>query len=382
MANYERIPTRILCTKKIALWREAKMRKEIEGYLEKQAKRIDNAIEKYIPRKFDKNSILFQLNPPKYEYNLEALNKAIAEPIWEFLDRGGKRWRPIFFLLVCEALGKNPEEFFEFAMIPEVIHNGTIIVDDVEDNSELRRGKPCSHRIYGVDVAVNVGNAMYFLPFLALIKNKTKLSSEKVNKIYEIYIREMINLSLGQAMDIAWHRGLANADALDEKNYLQMCAYKTGTLARMAAKIAAVLADADESLTEKLGQFAEAVGVAFQMQDDILDLTGKEFAERKGGRGQDITEGKRTLMVIHTLSKATPSERKRLLEILGMHTTDQKLRDEAIALMEKYGAIEYTKRFAQKIVNQSWNEIDKLLPPSNAKEKLKAFTTYLVERKI
>jgi geranylgeranyl pyrophosphate synthase len=358
------------------------MRKEIEEYLERQAKRIDNAIEKYIPRKFDKNSILFQLNPPKYEYNLEALNKAIAEPIWEFLDRGGKRWRPIFFLLVCEALGKNPEEFFEFAMIPEVIHNGTIIVDDVEDNSELRRGKPCSHKIYGVDVAVNVGNAMYFLPFLALIKNKTKLSSEKANKIYEIYIREMINLSLGQAMDIAWHRGLANADALDEKNYLQMCAYKTGTLARMAAKIAAVLADADESLTEKLGQFAEAVGVAFQMQDDILDLTGKEFAERKGGRGQDITEGKRTLMIIHTLSKATPSERKRLLEILGMHTTDQKIRDEAIALMEKYGAIEYTKRFAQKIVNQSWNEIDKLLPPSNAKEKLKAFTTYLVERKI
>lgn len=362
---------------------ECEMKKEeIEEYLEKQAEKIDQTIEKYIPRKFDKNSAVFALNPPKYEYNLDALNKALAEPVWEFLDRGGKRWRPALFLLVCEALGKNPEEFIEFAIIPEVIHNGTIIVDDVEDNSELRRGKPCSHRIYGVDVAVNAGNAMYFLPFLTLIKNKAKLPPEKINKIYDIYIKEMINLSLGQAMDIAWHKNLADADIITENQYLQMCAYKTGTLARMAAKIAAVLADADDDLTDKLGEFAEAIGVAFQIRDDILDLTSEEFAEKKGGKGQDITEGKRTLMVIHALSKATPSDRKRLLDILHMHTSDQKLRDEAIALMEKYGSIEYAKQFAQKIVKQSWNEIDKLLPSSNAKERLKAFVAYLVERKI
>ncbi|NIV44481.1 MAG: hypothetical protein GWN33_10260, partial [Gammaproteobacteria bacterium] len=86
--------------------------------------------------------------------------------------------------------------------------------------------------------------------------------------------------SLGQAMDIAWHRGLANADLITEAQYLQMCAYKTGTLARMAAKMAAVLANADENVVEKLGSFAEAVGVAFQIQDDVLDLTSEEFAER------------------------------------------------------------------------------------------------------
>jgi geranylgeranyl diphosphate synthase type I len=95
-----------------------------------------------------------------------------------------------------------------------------------------------------------------------------------------------------------------------------MCAYKTGTLARMSAKIAAVLADANEELTDKLGHFAESIGVAFQMQDDILDLTGEEFAEKKGGRGQDITEGKRSLIVIHTLKVANAKDRKRLIEIL------------------------------------------------------------------
>ncbi|RJS81954.1 polyprenyl synthetase family protein [Candidatus Bathyarchaeota archaeon] len=355
---------------------------DIEKILAQKAAIIDKTIEKYIPRKFSKNAILFKINPPRFAYNLEAINKAIAEPIWEFLDRGGKRWRPTLFLLICEALGKNPEDYVDFAIIPEIIHNGTLMIDDIEDASELRRGKPCTYRIYGLDIAINAGNAMYYLPLLPLIKNREKLSPEKLAKVYEIYVEEMISLSLGQAMDIAWHKGLANADKLDEENYLQMCAYKTGTLARMAAKMAAVLADADEELVEKLGCFAESIGVAFQMQDDILDLTSEEFAEKKGGYGQDITEGKRTLIVIHTLKVAEKEDRERLIEILNMHTSDQKLRNEAIAIMRKYGSIEYAKKFARKIVQESWGEVEKLLPASEAKEKLNAFAKFLIERKI
>ena len=355
---------------------------DIEKILAQKAAIIDKTIEKYIPRKFSENAILFQINPPRYAYNLEAINKAIAEPIWEFLDRGGKRWRPTLFLLICEALGKNPEDYVDFAIIPEIIHNGTLMIDDIEDASELRRGKPCTYRIYGLDIAINAGNAMYYLPLLPLIKNREKISPEKLAKVYEIYVEEMISLSLGQAMDIAWHKGLANADKLDEENYLQMCAYKTGTLARMAAKMAAVLADADEELVEKLGCFAESIGVAFQMQDDILDLTSEEFAEKKGGYGQDITEGKRTLIVIHTLKVAEKEDRERLIEILNMHTSDQKLRNEAIAIMRKYGSIEYAKKFARKIVQESWGEVEKLLPASGAKEKLNAFAKFLIERKI
>jgi len=355
---------------------------EIEKFLEDKAASIDELIEKYIPRKFSRKTILFEVNPPRYAYNLEALNKAIAEPIWEFLDRGGKRWRPSLFRLICEALGKNLEEFTDFAIIPEVIHNGTLMIDDIEDASEMRRGKPCTYKIFGLDIAINAGNAMYYLPLLPLIKNKEKISKEKLNMVYEIYVKEMINLSLGQAMDIAWHRGLANADKISEKDYLQMCAYKTGTLARMSAKIAAVLAGANQELTEKLGRFAESIGVAFQMQDDILDLTGEEFAKKKGGRGQDITEGKRTLIVIHTLKVASAEDRNRLIEILNMHTTNQKLRDEAIKIMEKYGSIDYVKNFARKIVEESWRDVEKLLPESEAKEKLNAFAKFLIERKI
>ncbi len=353
---------------------------DVEKFLEQKAPLIDKAIEKYIPRKFSKDSVLFKVNPPMYSYNLEPLNKAIADPIWDMLDRGGKRWRPALFLLICEALGKEADYCLDFSIIPEVIHNGTLVIDDIEDSSEIRRGKPCTYKIYDLDVSVNAGNAMYYLPLLPLMANRKKVSAEMQRDVYEIYVQEMINLSMGQAMDIAWHKGAANADALEESDYLQMCAYKTGTLARMAAKMAAVLGGADPKLVEKLGRFAESIGVAFQMQDDILDLTGAEFAKSKGCVGGDITEGKRSLLVIYTLKVAKPADKKRLIEILNMHTSDQTLRDEAIALMQRYGAMAHVKATAEKMVTDSWNEAEKLLPTPEAKEKLKAFAEFLIRR--
>lgn len=351
-------------------------------FLEEKAPLIDRAIEKYIPRKFTEDSVIFKIIPPMYSYNMETLNKAIAEPIWEILDRGGKRWRPALFLLICDILGRESDGYLDFAIIPEVVHNGTLIIDDLEDSSELRRGKPCTYKLFGVDIAVNAGNAMYFLPLLPLMERKGELSSGTLRDVYEAYVQEMINLSMGQAMDIAWHKGIANADVLEENDYLQMCAYKTGTLARMSAKLAAVLSGANSNLVEKLGRFAESIGVAFQMQDDVLDLTGKEFSVKKGGVGQDITEGKRTLMVIHTLKKADRADRRRLIQILKMHTSDQQLRDEAIAIMQKYKSIEYVKQTAAKMVEKTLGEAGKLLPTSRAKENLKAFAEFLIKRNI
>ncbi|MCL2642385.1 MAG: polyprenyl synthetase family protein [Candidatus Bathyarchaeota archaeon] len=354
---------------------------DIERFIEEKAPLIDIAIEKYLPRKFVKESILFQVTPPAYSYNLETIDRAIADPIWDMLDRGGKRWRPALFLLICKALGKEEDDYVDFAAISEVIHNGTLVIDDIEDSSELRRGKPCTYKLFGLDISVNVGNAMYYMPLLALMTKEVDLPAKVLCGVYEVYVQEMINLSMGQAMDIAWHRGLANADNVSEEDYLQMCAYKTGTLARMAAKMAAVFTGVDKTLVDKLGRFAESIGVAFQMQDDILDLTGQEFAKKKGGGvGQDITEGKRTLMVIYTLKNATQVDKRRLIEILNMHTSDQTLRDEAIALMQKYHAIEHTAQLAEKMVVESWNEVNSLLPTLEAKEKLKAFAEFLIKR--
>lgn len=341
--------------------------------LESKKSLINRVIEKYIPREYDEKFLEFTLGKPRYKYNTDAPTKAIAEPTWEFLDRGGKRWRPALFLLVVEALGGDPEKVEDFVLIPELVHNGTLFIDDIEDNSEMRRGRPCSHRIFGTDVAVNCGNCLYFLPLLSLLKNGKDFSSETIKRVYEIYVQEMINLSFGQAMDIAWHNGMANADNLCLEEYLQMCAYKTGTLARMSAKLAALLAGATDEQIETLGKFAEAIGVAFQIKDDVMNIEGglrKEY-------GDDINEGKRTFMVVHTLNEASEEDRKRLIEILNMHANDRKLIDEAIDILNKYDSVEYAKKFAIKMMQDTWVEVDEALPDSEAKKKLEAFVHFL-----
>ncbi|HIE15020.1 TPA: polyprenyl synthetase family protein, partial [Candidatus Bathyarchaeota archaeon] len=303
-------------------------------------------------------------------------------PFWDFLDRGGKRWRPALLLLACEALGGDSEKFLDFAVIPEIIHNGTLIADDVEDSSDLRRGKPCTYKIFGLDIAVNISHVMFFLPMLVLKENQNKITVDQSVSIYEAYVRSMVNLSLGQAIDLAWHRGLANANQATVEQYLQMCTYKTGTLARLAAEIGAILADAEDNTVRKIGKFAESIGVAFQIQDDILDIIGVEFAKKKGGLGMDITEGKRSLMVIYTLQRAEPEDRKRLIEILNLHTNEEKLKMEAINIMKKYESIRYARKLASRLKNEGWNQVKNVLPPSKAKMMLSELANYLIERSI
>lgn len=356
------------------------MTEKIIEELEKLKPEIDRLIERYIPKKAGKEWLEFAFGKPHYSFDVKAAQETLSQPIWDFLSRGGKRWRPVLFLLVTEAIGGDVKKVKDFAVIPELIHNGSIIVDDLEDQSELRRGKPCLHKIFGVDVAMNAGNFLYFLPLLALLKNKDKFKAEILVRVYEIYVQEMINLSFGQGTDIYWHKG--KAEKITEKKYLQMCVFKTGCLLRLAAKMAVVLSGRGNELAEKLGRVAEAVGVAFQIQDDILDIcsTGKEREKFGKSFGNDIKEGKRTLMVIRTLRKAEPRDKKRLIELLDKHTDNLEERKEAIGLINKYKSVEYAKKIAKKIIKESWSKADKLLPESLAKKRLNAFVNYLIER--
>ena len=349
--------------------------------LEKRSKEINKTIEKWIPRKYDSAKLDFTLGKARFKYNSEASNKAISEPIWDLLDRGGKRWRPVLMMLVCEALGGDWKKFSDFIVIPEIVHNGTLMIDDIEDKSSLRRGKSCTYKIFGEDVAINAGNAMYFLPLLVLLRN-SNLNDKTKLKIYETYTQEMINISFGQGMDIIWHNGKANADKISEEEDLQMCSYKTGTLARMAAKIGAILANADDKVIERAGKFAESIGMAFQIQDDVLNLTataGKgQFT--KEYIGEDIHEGKRTLLVIRTLAKADKKDAKRLIEILSIHTSDRKLISEAIGIIQKYDAFDYAKKMAKETVSSAWKEFEKDLKDNEAKSHLKAFAEFSINR--
>lgn len=335
---------------------------------------IDRAVDRYFPRRLDSEKLEFICGPPSYDYDLEAVSNAIYAPGWDLLDRGGKRWRPLLMMLVIEALGKKPDDFLDFLAIPEVVHNGTLIIDDIEDGSDLRRGKPCVHKIYGTDIAVNAGNGMYYIPLLPVIKGRKKYPDALLLDICEIYLQEMINISHGQAMDIYWHRG--NKSGITVEQYMQMCAYKTGTLARMSAKLGARLAGADDRLVHAFGKFAESIAVAFQIQDDVLNLRQKLGKET----GEDIKEGKRSLLVIRALSRLPKKDAGRLLEILSMHTGDKKLVNEAIRLIKATDAFGFAETLSKKLVDDSWAALEKMLPPSDAKRSLQMFAEYLIAR--
>ncbi len=353
---------------------------DIKRYLEKRKPLIDRILEKYIPRRMSPEYIEWAFGKPRYSYDVETLNNSLSDPIWDFLDRGGKRWRPALFLLISEALGADIEKIKNLLVIPESIHNGTIMVDDVEDCGELRRGKPCTHIKYGTDIAINTGNYLYFIPLLSVRDSMNVLTKEQAVRIYEAYIQEMINVSAGQAMDIWWHKGNSFPT---EEHYLQMCAYKTGTLARLSARLAAIASGRDEETEKRLGAFAESIGVAFQIQDDVLDVisSGKEREAFGKSFGNDIKEGKRTLMVIHCLNHAKKEDTETLLDILNSHTSDPKRIKEAISLLHKTGSVEYAKSKAREIVLRSWKDVESTLPDSEAKRTLKSFADFLIERK-
>lgn len=341
---------------------------------------IERAIERAIPRRFDERSMRAVCGKPRYAFDSRTATAALSEPIWDLLDRGGKRWRPALLLMTAEAVGgaRGLAKAKELVVLSEVIHEGSLLTDDVEDDSALRRGKPCIHKIYGVDVAVNAGNAMYFLPLRVLLENKAKLDEKTLLRLYEVYARELTNIHFGQALDIAWHKGIGEPN---EEQYLQMCAFKTGTLARLSAKMGAIAAGGMQRQVEALGEFAEAVGVAFQIQDDVLNVSSAAFGKQKGF-GEDVHEGKRTLLVIRAFKVLPAKKAKRLRALLNSHPRDSRRIREAITLLREAGATGYAKAKAREIVRAAWRKADRALKPSRAKNELRALADFLVEREL
>lgn len=343
---------------------------ETDELLRKNRDEIERELKKFLPEKID--SSWLKKNAGMKDYDIAAVNAFMTKPTWDLLGRGGKRWRPLLMLLCCGAVGGNPEKNRKFAIIPEIIHNGTLVQDDIEDNSEIRRGKPALHIIYGIDTAVNLASMLYYLPLL--IVRDSRLDAGMKARIYELVNDELLNLHLGQGTDITWHR---NATQITESKYFAMCANKTGTLARMAAKLGAILGKGEEKQVEALGRFAEGIGIAFQIQDDVLNLTGglgKTF-------GEDITEGKISMPVIIALKKSGENDRKKLLHLLRKHSSDRRGILEAIAIIKKCNALEQSGQIARKIVQKSWADAEYLLPASEYKNQLKQIADFMTERK-
>jgi octaprenyl-diphosphate synthase len=230
-----------------------------------------------------------------------ALVKSLTLPGWDLVSRGGKRWRPLLATLLCEALGGG-DAALPLVPLVELPHNASLIHDDIEDNSDERRGKAAAHILYGTDTAINAGCFLYFLPLGCI--DDWAAPPELKDRVHRLWGEYMRRLHLGQAMDIAWHRsgqaasGLSSPPGLPE--YDLMCRLKTGSLARFAAILGVYGAAAAGSvasgdigaLSETLGGAAEKLGVGFQILDDVKNLTTGNPGKQ---RGDDIVEGKLSL---------------------------------------------------------------------------------------
>lgn len=337
-------------------------------------KKIETEIGRYFPKKWREKDAAYFIGKPRFQIDINALNGNFNEPARDFIFRGGKRWRPVLFLLTLKLFGTKYENYLDIASAIELAHNATLIIDDIEDNASLRRGRPACHKIFGVDTAVNSGVLLHLLPLNILLKSK--LTKQRRAKLYQIYAEEIINVYFGQTIDISWHKKFPKNIGVEK--YMEMCRLKTGGLARMALRMACVLSGKNGEVERKFARFGELLGIAFQIKDDVLDLTadggfGKSY-------GNDIIEGKISLPVVLAIKSLNPAEKKRLIKILGLRAKTEKSISEAIRLIKKSGAIEKSLKYADELAEKSWKSIEKNIPKGPAKEKFKEITYFSVKR--
>ncbi|MDR1374334.1 MAG: polyprenyl synthetase family protein [Treponema sp.] len=288
------------------------------------------------------------------------LIRSLCAPGGDLLNRGGKRWRPLLMTLICEALGGG-DGALPLVPLVEFPHNASLIHDDIEDNSDTRRGRPAVHLIYGTDTAINGGCFLYFLPLTCI--ETWPGGPERKNRIYQVWGEYMRRLHLGQAMDISWHRNFNSQPEIE--TYYAMCGLKTGCLARLAAVLGVYVADArlhgssggtvtsqGEVLAVELGDAAEKLGVGFQILDDVKNLTTGNPGKK---RGDDVAEGKKSLPVLLYLRGG--GERSRLVSRCFAAAREQGAAaaevEELIAALETAGALEEAREKGRTLVSEA-----------------------------
>jgi len=339
-----------------------KLAKEGEGNvvleIEKIIKERSNLIDQEIEKVFPKNGI-----PNMYD------------AAWYHLGTGGKRLRPILAIMTCEALGGNVQKVIPFAAACEILHNWMLIHDDIEDNDKMRRNKPAVWVKYGLEHGINVGDMMAHKVFQLILRSQLYGLDEKTTlRLITIVVNTTIKTAEGQTMDM----NLRKNDTPTEKEYMQMVEGKTTDYLTVPMVGAAIIAGANGKTIKNIIKFGTYTGPAFQITDDLLDLT-----EGKGRKeiGRDIKEGKRSILVVHCLQKCSNDEKKKLIEILNKpveSTTDEDVKL-VKKLFEKHGSIEYAQKRANDLIQNS-KEIIKDMPPK-LRSLLDYFGNYMVTRR-
>ena len=293
----------------------------------------------------------------------EYIDKLI-EPNRALVSLGGKRWRPLLMMLTykmaSEQTVKNSgspaltlEQTYSITPLIEFVHTASLIHDDIEDNADLRRGKPAAHITYGLDTALNAGAWLYFEAPVCI--NNLDASDSLKLELYKVYTNELRRLHLGQAMDIYWHRTPECFPAQEE--YLAMVKNKTGTLASLAAKLGCIAGGLPTQEAEKFGGIAADIGIGFQIIDDVINLTTGNPGKK---RGDDIVEGKKSLPVlIHTAEH--PEDKSKIADFMKTAATngiDSPAVEDCIKLLQTSGCIEKAAERGKKLIEESCARFD------------------------
>jgi len=297
----------------------------------------------------------------------------------EFISRGGKRTRPAMAMLGCEAAGGEPQSALATGCAIEVFHAAALIHDDIMDGSLLRRGEPCAHTTHGVSLAINAGDYALGLVCTLVVRDKGLDDATKL-AVLEV-ISEMSERTVeGQALDVGWVRD--EIYDLTPDDYMRMALGKTGFYSGIAPlKAGAIIGGATEQEIEALAGFGKNCSIAFQIQDDLLNVIGDEDTMGKDWLS-DILESKRTLMVIHCLGEAQPAERKRLIELLKLGNSKNTAEaHEVLDMLQEHGSIEYARGEAERLIVESQTYLD-LVRPSEARNILSAMAEYFLRRQL
>lgn len=295
----------------------------------------------------------------KYNHYRDEANKIINSltlksepsdlytPIKYILSGGGKRLRPVLTLFSCEAYGGNYRDALYAAASIELLHNFTLVHDDIMDNADTRRGKETIHKKWDRDTAILAGDHLIALSLKALNMTDQKY----LKQIYDFYINSLSEVCEGQIYDKAFEK----EKNITIEDYLMMCRKKTSKLLESCTAIGAVIAGADEDDVRSAVSYAENLGLAFQIQDDLLDIMGEEkkFGKKPGG---DIREGKKTFLLLKATELAGNEEDRKILDLIA---NKEKIisEDHFTGLVKKiyikYGVIDAANKAVEEFTNRA-----------------------------
>ncbi|RIB01871.1 geranylgeranyl pyrophosphate synthase [Gigaspora rosea] len=283
------------------------------------------------------------LSTARHALHTLSTEEILLEPYNYLLTHPGKEIRSKLIEAFDHWLIVPKDKLSAITTVVEMLHTASLLIDDVEDASVLRRGVPVAHSIYGVPATINCANYVYFLALHEL----TKFDNPEMLKIYT---SELLNLHRGQGMELYWRDTLT---CPSEAEFIDMVSNKTGGLLRLAVRLMQLCSESKIDYVP----LVDDIGIHFQIRDDYMNLQSKKYADNKGFC-EDLTEGKFSFPIIHSIN-SDPNDR-RLINILKQHTTSVELKHYAVNIMSETGSFEYTRNYLEKTDKMVREKIEKL----------------------